>query len=54
MKFEDDDKMCTEPCDTCGGSMTNKECREMAGKHCFPFLCLLVILIFIILLSIFN
>ena len=26
-------KMCEPPCDTCGGTMTEEECKEMASHH---------------------
>ena len=42
MKYEDE--QCTDDCQTCGGSLTNKECSEQANRS-LPLLFLLILFI---------
>jgi len=47
-----DDEMCTDDCQTCGGSLTNKECKERAGNSLPLFFLFIIFCIYIIIRSI--
>jgi len=47
MKY--DDKMCTNDCQTCGGSLTNKECSERANRSLPLFFLFVIAIIYIII-----